>query len=334
MDAFDADVLIYAAVPGHPLGEQVAALFRSVAPATVAGIGSVLLLPEVLAKPLRDDATDEVRILAALLARLDLRPVDRATAELATALSSRYRLKAADATHLATAVGMGADRFITNNKRDFPPTITEIQLTHPADLACPADSDLVGTRTSPATPACARRRRDHHVRSGTARGRLASQASRAHTPRRGCSRDVALPELWNGKIWQDPVPVKGDPLLSTKISVLAGASCPSTTECELVGVTGNSGTLPLAALWNGFLGKASISSQSVQVPPGSTFANLTGALGHLLGHGRRKGPLLSEGKDAGLRGPEVVRRPGCDAVRTSGQAQREHPEAQRFGQTQ
>ncbi len=139
MDAFDADVLIYAAVPGHPLGEQVAALFRSAAPATVAGIGSVLLLPEVLAKPLRDDATDEVRILAALLARLDLRPVDRATAELATALSSRYRLKAADATHLATAVGMGADRFITNNKRDFPPTITEIQVTYPADLA---DSDI------------------------------------------------------------------------------------------------------------------------------------------------------------------------------------------------
>lgn len=142
MDAFDADVLIYAAVPGHPLGEQVADLFRSAAPATVAGIGSVLLLPEVLAKPLRDDATDEVRILAALLARLDLRPVDRATAELATALSSRYRLKAADATHLATAVGMGADRFITNNKRDFPPTITEVQVTYPDDLAGPADSDI------------------------------------------------------------------------------------------------------------------------------------------------------------------------------------------------
>jgi predicted nucleic acid-binding protein len=109
MDAFDADVLIYAAVPGHPLGEQVAALFRSVAPATSAGLGSVLLLPEVLGRPLRDGAIDEVRILAALLARLDLRPVDRATAELATALSSRYQLKAADATHLATAVGISAE---------------------------------------------------------------------------------------------------------------------------------------------------------------------------------------------------------------------------------
>ena len=142
MDAFDADVLIYAAVPGHPLGEQVAALFRSAAPATAAGLGSVLLLPEVLGRPLRDGAVDEVRILAALLARLDLRPVDRATAELATALSSRYRLKAADATHLATAVGMGADRFITNNKRDFPTTITEIQVTYPADLADASDGDF------------------------------------------------------------------------------------------------------------------------------------------------------------------------------------------------
>jgi predicted nucleic acid-binding protein len=133
VDAFDADVLIYAAVPGHLLGEPVAALFRF-APSERAGIGSVLLLPQVLSRPLRDGATDEVRVLAGLLARLDLRPVDRATAELATALSTRYRLKAADATHLATAVGMAADRFITNNQRDFPATITEIQVTYPADL--------------------------------------------------------------------------------------------------------------------------------------------------------------------------------------------------------
>lgn len=148
MDAFDADVLIYAAVPDHPLGEQVVALFRSAA-TTAVGLGSVLLLPEVLSRPLRDGAVDELRIMAALLARLDLRPVDRATAELATALSSRYRLKAVDATHLATAVGMGADRFITNNKRDFPPTITEIQVTYPADLPGPAASASPSPEASP-----------------------------------------------------------------------------------------------------------------------------------------------------------------------------------------
>ena len=130
MDAFDADALIYAAVPGHPLGERVAALFRLASP----GVGSVLLLPEVLGKPLRDGTADEVRILAGLLARLDLRPVDRATAELATALASRYRLRAADATHLATAVGLGAHRFITSNRRDFGPHITEIDVIHPGAL--------------------------------------------------------------------------------------------------------------------------------------------------------------------------------------------------------
>ncbi len=134
MDCFDADALIYAAIHGHPLGQRVAALFKQAGPGELAGAGSVLLLPEVLSKPLRDGTPGEIRILAGLLARLDLRPVDRATAELATALSSRYRLRAADATHLATAVGLGADRFITNNQRDFPATITEIRITYPADL--------------------------------------------------------------------------------------------------------------------------------------------------------------------------------------------------------
>ncbi len=140
MDAFDADVLIYAAAPDHKLGRRVTALF-STQPLSKDdppdGAGSLLLLPEVLGKPLRDGHTDEVRALAALLARLDLRPVDRATAELATALCRSYRLRAAAATHLATAIIVGADRFITNNRRDFPPTITEIQVTYPDDLPEP-----------------------------------------------------------------------------------------------------------------------------------------------------------------------------------------------------
>jgi hypothetical protein len=140
VDAFDADVLIYAAVPGHELGRRVAALF-SAGPLgkddPPDGAGSVLLLPEVLGKPLREERTNEVRALLALLARLDLRPLDRATAELATALCRSYRLRAADAAHLATAIAVGADRFITNNRHDFPPTVEEIQITYPGDLPVP-----------------------------------------------------------------------------------------------------------------------------------------------------------------------------------------------------
>lgn len=137
MDAFDADVLIYAAVPGHPLGRRVRALFPvepTAETGAVAGTGSVLLIPELLTKPMRTGDTSELEALAVLLGRLDLRPVDAAHAELATALGAAHGLRAADAVHLATAVAAGADRFITNNASDFPKTITEVEITYPVDL--------------------------------------------------------------------------------------------------------------------------------------------------------------------------------------------------------
>lgn len=137
MDAFDADVLIYAAVPGHPLGRKVRALL-AVSPTgpreTPVGIGSVLLIPEVLTKPLRDEAEAELVALAGFLSRLELRPVDEATAGLATALGAAHSLRAPDAIHLATAVAAGADRFLTNNAADFPKSITEIAVTYPDEL--------------------------------------------------------------------------------------------------------------------------------------------------------------------------------------------------------
>lgn len=140
MDAFDADVLIYAAAPGHRLGRRVRALFPVEATATsgaVAGVGSVLLIPELLAKPMRQGAQSELEALAALLGRLDLRPVDETVAELAAALGAAHGLRAAAAVHLATAVAAGADRFITNNSSDFPTTIAEIDITYPDVLPDP-----------------------------------------------------------------------------------------------------------------------------------------------------------------------------------------------------
>lgn len=137
MDAFDADVLIYAAAASHPLGRRVRDLFPAEATSrtgAVAGIGSVLLIPELLSKPLRDGADSEVEALAALLGRLDLRPVDEAIAQLAASLGSTHKLRAADAVHLATAVAAGADRFITNNSSDFTKHVTEIDVVYPDEL--------------------------------------------------------------------------------------------------------------------------------------------------------------------------------------------------------
>lgn len=137
MDAFDADVLICAATPAHPLGSRVAALFPVPGDAETAGIGSVLLLPELLTRPTRDESGDELAALYGLLSRLDLRPVDPVVAELAVVLGAAYRLRAADAVHLATAVNAGADRFITNNARDFKRDIDEIDITYPDALPAP-----------------------------------------------------------------------------------------------------------------------------------------------------------------------------------------------------
>lgn len=137
MDAFDADVIIYAVDPRHPLGGRVRALLAADSGPDGVGVGSVLLLPEVLSKPQREGVVDEVRELSTILERLDLWEADVGIADLATSLAAKYRLRPADAVHLATAVAAGADRFITNNARDFPRSITEVDVTYPDDLPAP-----------------------------------------------------------------------------------------------------------------------------------------------------------------------------------------------------
>ncbi len=136
MDAFDTDVLIYAAGAGHVLGERVRALFARLpgGPGDVVGIGSVLLVPEVLSKPMRDRDEGEVAELGSFLSRLELIAADLAIADLGASMGAAYRLRAADAIHLATAVAAGADRFITNNRSDFPKSIVEVDVTYPEDL--------------------------------------------------------------------------------------------------------------------------------------------------------------------------------------------------------
>ena len=134
--AFDADVLIYAATIDHPLGRKVLALHAADdSQDGPAGVGSVLLLPEVLTKPMRaDPESAETMTLISLLSRLELRPFDEATGRLALALAVSYGLRAADAVHLASAIGAGAQRFVTNNRRDFPQAINEIDIVYPDEL--------------------------------------------------------------------------------------------------------------------------------------------------------------------------------------------------------
>lgn len=124
----DADVLIFAASASHPLGESVRAALEG----AETFHGSTLLVPEVLIKPVRTSADDELRALLGLLGRVQLVSVDEPIADLAVDVCARYRLGSIDAIHLATAISVGADRFLTNNRKDFrAERITEIQVVHP-----------------------------------------------------------------------------------------------------------------------------------------------------------------------------------------------------------
>jgi predicted nucleic acid-binding protein len=63
-----------------------------------------------------------------------LASVRTVAARAAAGRAATVAASAADAVHLATAVGAGADRFITNNRRHFPKTVSEIDITYPNDL--------------------------------------------------------------------------------------------------------------------------------------------------------------------------------------------------------
>ena len=132
--AFDADVLIYAAQTIHAYGPDIRALLEN---PNLDGLrsASLLLLPELLSKPMRMGWQAELDALIDILATLELTPVDAPVAALAAQFGAVYRLKAPDATHLASAVSVGADVFITNNSRDFDPSlILEVRVVFPGDL--------------------------------------------------------------------------------------------------------------------------------------------------------------------------------------------------------
>ena len=128
---FDADVLIYATLTQHPNGASIRALLAS----SNRLVGSTLLMPEVLIKPTRFDETFEREKLMRFLTLLELYPLTQRVASTAVSLGAAYGLKTVDAAHLATAVELGAEHFLTNNRKDFEKErVLELTVLYPDDL--------------------------------------------------------------------------------------------------------------------------------------------------------------------------------------------------------
>lgn len=113
----EAAPLIYF-VENHPkYGDLVDAIFAHVELRSVELLTSVILITEVLVKPLKaNDAelTNAYRVL--LQNHIQLRPVSESIASKAAQLRATYSLRTPDALHIATAIDTKCDAFLTNDK--------------------------------------------------------------------------------------------------------------------------------------------------------------------------------------------------------------------------
>lgn len=115
----DTSVFIYQIEGESPLAEPAAAVLAALAAGGFQGVTSVLTLMELAVKPLqagRRDAADEYEVLVGTFPNLVVVDIDRRIARRAAALRAAYRLRPADALHVATAIEHGAGAFVTNDR--------------------------------------------------------------------------------------------------------------------------------------------------------------------------------------------------------------------------
>lgn len=110
----DSSIVIYL-VERHPL--YAAPIERALAGSSALPATSPLTRLEVLVKPLQEDRRDLVDLYSRFLSATRLLPIDRETFERALHLRVDFRLRTADALHLAVAHQSGCEAFWTNDNR-------------------------------------------------------------------------------------------------------------------------------------------------------------------------------------------------------------------------
>jgi len=118
--AIDTNAFIYL-MEKHPIYfDVVRELFNAVEIGKVYAVSSVLLITEVLTKPLKDGnkgLADRYLAFVSTFPNLGLREIDQNVSLKAAKLRARYGFKTPDALFLATAIEEKAEAFITNDVR-------------------------------------------------------------------------------------------------------------------------------------------------------------------------------------------------------------------------
>lgn len=125
----DTSVFIYHIEGSARFAEPAGVALDALAGGTFVGVTSVLTLMEIAVKPLqvgRPDVAEEYDILLSNYPNLVVAVIDRSIARRAAELRARYRLRPADALHVATCLEHRAPAFLTNDRELR--RVTEIQV--------------------------------------------------------------------------------------------------------------------------------------------------------------------------------------------------------------
>jgi predicted nucleic acid-binding protein len=118
--AIDTNLFIYL-MEKHPDYFIIAReIFQQIEKGQIYGITSMLILTEVLTKPLKDNNEILYRSYKAVIntfPNLFVKVVDYDICSLAAEIRAKYGFKTPDAIFIATAIEEGADAFITNDIR-------------------------------------------------------------------------------------------------------------------------------------------------------------------------------------------------------------------------
>lgn len=118
--SIDTNLFVYLMERNRDYFDSVKELFNAVESGKVFAVSSVLLMTEVLSKPLMDGdkgLADRYMAFIGTFPNLELREVDRRIAFRAAKLRAKYGLKTPDALFVATAIEEKAEAFVTNDIR-------------------------------------------------------------------------------------------------------------------------------------------------------------------------------------------------------------------------